>query len=190
MLFLPGVWQHIFLMATKLSSYEPDITGYVIHWPPGSGSVVQDYRSADPKELFTREGSSNNEQKVNKSTMFLSIIILPLLCPALWRSQARCHSCPPRTLAPGRTWGEDLWPRARQSSRNHGTRHTAVLSRAPGTWGWLACTTEECLVLVWFGFRFGLACATLRTRVDSRQSPACGTRFGLACTTWQISDLL
>jgi hypothetical protein len=34
---------------------DPDLAGSVINWPPGSGSesVIPDYGSADPEEIFT-----------------------------------------------------------------------------------------------------------------------------------------
>ncbi len=45
----------MFSMTTKMSGYDPDPAGSVINYPPGFGSVMQDYGSADldPKEIFT-----------------------------------------------------------------------------------------------------------------------------------------
>ncbi len=40
-------------MATKMSQQNPDPAEPVIDWPPRTGPVIQDFGSADPKEIFT-----------------------------------------------------------------------------------------------------------------------------------------
>ncbi len=40
-------------MATKMPRYDPDQAGSVINWPLGSGSLIQEHRSADPNETLT-----------------------------------------------------------------------------------------------------------------------------------------
>jgi hypothetical protein len=47
--------RYFFTMATEMSNWYRYPAGSVINWPPGSGSLIQDYGSADPdpKEIFT-----------------------------------------------------------------------------------------------------------------------------------------
>ncbi len=44
----------LFFNGQKWSGWDPDSAISVVNWPPGSGSVRQDYGSAnpDPKEIF------------------------------------------------------------------------------------------------------------------------------------------
>jgi hypothetical protein len=41
-----------FLMATKISRWDPDPAGSVINWSPGTGSVLQDNGSGSRRNIY------------------------------------------------------------------------------------------------------------------------------------------
>ncbi len=48
----------LYSLPSKMSTEDPDPVGSIINWPPGTGSVIQDYGSVDPDPIENTSGST------------------------------------------------------------------------------------------------------------------------------------
>jgi hypothetical protein len=84
------VYNKFYSIATRIIRQDPDPARSIVNCPPGSGSVIQDYGSADPdlKEIFTKL-KSKFAQIISHSSKMLQKVSIHF-CSQSWYRNCNC----------------------------------------------------------------------------------------------------